>query len=254
MGRRRPVRIAVATLVVVGTLAVLALPNSLGKPKPGTPPTDPGGPFDPGEGSCDVDGVDVSYTVGFEGAPTPSTYRVSHVTVSDISATCAESGNQAQLSVELTDGTTPRASATTPVPVGADTVQLVLDRRPRAEDVVEVHVELAGGRVPIPVDCESNTYDNIVIGTNGDDVLVATQRRNLMYGLDGDDELRGSQQDDCLVGQAGGDHLFGEQGKDVLVGGPGADVLDGGNGKDVCVGTQHVDQFIGCETRRYVTE
>lgn len=260
--RFRGLTTLVATAAVV---AIAALPQALAKPK-GEQPSQSNGNHDPGEGSCDVDGVAVDWHSGFYPGPPVQAYGVHQVTVSGISGTCSEAGSQATLRVWVTDGSDPRATASTPVPVGDHSVTVTLDRVPRAEDVVHVDVELAGGRVPVPAECESMTFDNITLGTTGDDRLVLTQRRNLTFGLTGDDEIRAQQQDDCLLGQDGADrlfagngkdvvlggdgadHLHGEGGKDELHGGPGDDVIDGGHGKDVCYGGPGVDTFIDCET------
>ena len=62
-------------------------------------------------------------------------------------------------------------------------------------------------------------------GTNGNNTLVGTPRRDIICGLGGSDVLRG---------RGGRDVLLGGRGRDVLNGGPGADYLDGGAGIDRC--------------------
>ncbi len=84
---------------------------------------------------------------GFETSPLPPAYRVSTVTVSDISETCFPSGEDpAELSIVLTadDGATDLVSATEGVT--ASSMDLELATHPRAEDVTGVHVELLGAR------------------------------------------------------------------------------------------------------------
>ena len=118
---------------------------------------------------------------------------------------------------------------------------------------------------PTPPECEGMTFDEVLVGTPGDDVIVAGNGGALVFGLGGNDTLSGGNGKDCLVGGDGNDTLFGGNGKDVLLGGEGndtlhgggdADVIEGGNGKDLidggdgidaCYGTDK-DVFEGCET------
>ena len=64
---------------------------------------------------------------------------------------------------------------------------------------------------------------NLVVGTDGDDILTGTPRRDRLEALAGNDELYGLADDDSLDGGPG---------NDLLRGGPGADELDGGDGND----------------------
>lgn len=63
------------------------------------------------------------------------------------------------------------------------------------------------------------SFNGIVDGTLGDDVMVGTNDADYLFGLAGADLLQGADGDDTLVGG---------EGDDVLVGGQGADTLDGG--------------------------
>lgn len=58
----------------------------------------------------------------------------------------------------------------------------------------------------------------------------------LLLGDDGDDVLIGSPHIDQLNGSAGNDTLLGGDSRDTLRGGSGADVLNGGSGNDLVVG------------------
>ncbi|MDA0809310.1 MAG: CAP domain-containing protein [Planctomycetota bacterium] len=58
----------------------------------------------------------------------------------------------------------------------------------------------------------------------------------LLLGDDGDDVLIGSPHIDQLNGSAGNDTLLGGDSRDTLRGGSGADVLNGGGGNDLVVG------------------
>lgn len=255
--RRRGFAVVLAlTLLVMIQLIVVAKPGN-------TPP-----PQDPGEGSCDVDGVDVVWNAGFfsnEGRAT-----VSHATVRGIAPTC----ENAILKVVLLDGEEELGDSQM-VSTGSSSMTVGFDPRVDAEAVDNVYVELAGGTTPIPQQCRSLKLDRITIGTNSDDVIDGFQLANLVYGLDGADTITGNQQDDCLDGQGGADtvrggpgkdvllggdgvdRLYGDQGNDLLYGGPGNDALEGGAGNDtldggpgdhdVCVLETKQDKAINCE-------
>jgi Ca2+-binding RTX toxin-like protein len=66
-----------------------------------------------------------------------------------------------------------------------------------------------------------------VVGTDGDDVLVAGTAAATLRGGKGDDVLYGGDGDDNLDGGEGNDRLFGGGGKDTLSGGKGNDTLYG---------------------------
>jgi Ca2+-binding RTX toxin-like protein len=78
-------------------------------------------------------------------------------------------------------------------------------------------------------------------GTNGDDVLIGTDRRDGLFGKDGDDVLRGLGAADFLdadsndantVNGSGTDIVSGGAGADSIYGGPDSDALSGGRGDD----------------------
>ncbi|MGB7292058.1 MAG: pentapeptide repeat-containing protein [Thermodesulfobacteriota bacterium] len=103
---------------------------------------------------------------------------------------------------------------------------------------------------------------NVVMGTEGDDLLTGTPESNIIYGLGGndiiegrngsdwisggpgDDEIRGGRGDDIIFGEEGDDFIKGGGGTDELDGGSEADVVKGGTGKDICVEGEDVR---GCE-------
>lgn len=66
--------------------------------------------------------------------------------------------------------------------------------------------------------------DQVINGTDGEDVLIG--------GL-GDDVIQGGNGKDILIGNDGDDILRGGHGNDRLVGGAGNDLLDGGGGRDL---------------------
>jgi len=95
-----------------------------------------------------------------------------------------------------------------------------------------------------------NEEQNLLLGTNNNDVMTGSELEDLirsgagvdrlygragndvLYGEEGDDYLLGEDDDDQLLGGAGNDNLSGGNGDDILTGGTGNDTLDGGNGSD----------------------
>ena len=86
-----------------------------------------------------------------------------------------------------------------------------------------------------------------VVGSSGDDSLLALGCSVHLSGGRGDDDLRpptfgergavekcGGRARYFLHGEAGNDTMTGYRGDDVLTGGPGRDRADGGPGRDVC--------------------
>jgi Ca2+-binding RTX toxin-like protein len=83
--------------------------------------------------------------------------------------------------------------------------------------------------------------NNVIEGTEGDDVIVGENTKDTIYGYGGDDKLAGAGNDDIVYGGTGNDklggndkddQLFGEDGNDHLNGGEGDNVLAGGIGND----------------------
>jgi uncharacterized protein len=92
---------------------------------------------------------------------------------------------------------------------------------------------------------DAQGYD-LVIGTEGDDLVIGTFRRRalLVLSLGGNDLVLGTHRadlicggdgDDLLLGAAGADVMRGDAGDDVLLGGAGRDDLDGGPGHDLVI-------------------
>ena len=82
----------------------------------------------------------------------------------------------------------------------------------------------------------------ILVGGAGNNLIDASMFTGvgiegvLLLGDDGDDVLIGSPHIDQLNGSAGDDTLLGGNSRDTLRGGSGADVLNGGSGNDLVVG------------------
>jgi Ca2+-binding RTX toxin-like protein len=72
-----------------------------------------------------------------------------------------------------------------------------------------------------------------VIGGEGPDHLVGTDRRDLVAGGGGNDTLEGRRGDDSLFGGDGDDLLYGGDGADIFREQNGADTMFGGAGDDV---------------------
>lgn len=117
---------------------------------------------------------------------------------------------------------------------------------------------------------------NLIIGTDGDDVLHGTVGRDIIIGLDGNDTIHGLGGDDSIAGcdgddtimagpgddeitgdafgffgnpfaEGGNDTISGGPGNDTVFGGAGNDVLHGDNGDDFVVGHQGDDEVYGGE-------
>lgn len=76
----------------------------------------------------------------------------------------------------------------------------------------------------------------IEFGSEGNDEILAGNRRDFVFGGGGDDRISGGNGRDTLFGEAGRDQLDGGRGNDLLFGGTDDDVLIGGQGDDVLVG------------------
>ncbi len=100
-----------------------------------------------------------------------------------------------------------------------------------------------------------------IVGTEGNDVRVASSGRDVIAGLGGNDTLSGLGGRDLICGGAGkdklkggpgNDFLSGQKGKDTLKGGPGKDKLSGKKGKDLCIGGPGKDKAKGCEKTKSI--
>ena len=87
--------------------------------------------------------------------------------------------------------------------------------------------------------------DDRIEGLGGDDVLCGDNGEDLILGGDGNDVIVGGNEDDTLVGGDGDDDLRGGNGNDVLIAGDGDDSLAGDNGKDELYGDDGDDTLHG---------
>ena len=236
--RRRAVFVLVVGLVMAFAGTAMSVPgNGVGDGNGN------GNGADPGQGSCDVDGVSIGYSTDFLNSPVPSSYRVTSVTVGDISPTC----EGATVSVALKGGSNVIGAGTAVVSDSTAAVAIVTPSAspPAAEDIDGVHVEIAGGQIPVPPQCNGLILDRVYVGTEGDDVRSGTTFRDLMFGQAGNDSINGLQNPDCIDGGDGDDTLLGDVLDDVLIGGAGNDLLEGGVGKDRAFGSAGNDRLNG---------
>jgi uncharacterized repeat protein (TIGR01451 family) len=90
--------------------------------------------------------------------------------------------------------------------------------------------------------------NDVLIGRGGNDVLIGGPGDDVLLGGAGNDTLRGGSGDDQLFGQTGDDYLIGGAGDDRLYGGLGNDVLDGGPGSDFCKAQSGGSTVTNCES------
>ena len=99
------------------------------------------------------------------------------------------------------------------------------------------------------------------LGTEGDDVIVASDGADTIFGLGGNDLVCARSGDDYIEGNRGNDTIFGGPGRDTVIGNRGADDLNGNNGNDALAGEEGRDDCDGgagqdsefeCEVRRSI--
>lgn len=97
---------------------------------------------------------------------------------------------------------------------------------------------------PVPGACKRQQAT--IAGTDDDDELAGTRRKDVIVAFDDDDTVRAKRAGDIACGNDGNDKLVGGRGGDTLIGGRGRDLLIGGRGKDKCIGGRGTD-VIKCE-------
>ncbi|MGZ5403099.1 MAG: ExeM/NucH family extracellular endonuclease [Nocardioides sp.] len=93
-------------------------------------------------------------------------------------------------------------------------------------DPVLVGLEL-GGPIEEPQEFTCDGLPATIVGSNGDDVI------------------RGTNRDDVIVARGGNDRIDAGGGDDVICGGPGNDRIDGGSGDDRILGGNGNDRILG---------
>jgi Ca2+-binding RTX toxin-like protein len=89
------------------------------------------------------------------------------------------------------------------------------------------------------------TKENLIIGTDCDDMIRGDSGNNIIFTLAGNDEANGGNGNDIIYAGSGEDRMYGAKGNDVLVGGLGINLLDGGPGDDMILGGPGNDLLIG---------
>jgi Ca2+-binding RTX toxin-like protein len=108
------------------------------------------------------------------------------------------------------------------------------------------------GILPLVPDCNGSTptvigtsLRDVLLGTPGDDVILALAGNDIVYGYEGDDTIclgpgndRAFAADgrDTVIGGTGVDRMFGGLSHDTLIGNGGDDVARGGAGADLMLG------------------
>jgi len=88
-------------------------------------------------------------------------------------------------------------------------------------------------------------------GADSNEVIVGSNRDDLIYARVGDDTIYGEDGRDILYGGGGIDRLYGGADADIIYGDDGGDLIDGGDGDDALYGGQSataaagLDQIIG---------
>ena len=94
--------------------------------------------------------------------------------------------------------------------------------------------------------CVGTRGHDVILGTDGDDVIVAGPGNDVVHGDRGNDIICGGPGNDSLTGAKGQDSMFGGPGNDRLFGGVDPDVLHGGPGDfDVLWGGPGLDYLDG---------
>ncbi len=99
--------------------------------------------------------------------------------------------------------------------------------------------------VGLSLNASCNGLTPTIVGTPGDDVIYGTNGNDVIAGLGGNDIIYGGNGNDVICGDTGDDTLYGGNGNDILIGGLGNDTLDGGNGNDTLTGNDGADKLYG---------
>ncbi len=102
------------------------------------------------------------------------------------------------------------------------------------------------GSFTLTVDGEGE-QQNVIIGTQGSNILLGTDRDDAISAYGGNDYAFGRDGADVIDGGDGNDYLFGGKGQDVINGGEGNDTLFGDAGDDVLIGDKGNDRMVGGE-------
>lgn len=87
--------------------------------------------------------------------------------------------------------------------------------------------------------------DDVIIGTDGPDLIDGKGGNDRICGGGGDDEIHGNSGDDMIKGEGGADEIHGNGDVDFLLGDAGADTIHGGDGGDFLDGERGDDELYG---------
>lgn len=96
-----------------------------------------------------------------------------------------------------------------------------------------------------PTSSSPTSQADVLVGTDGNDVIDSDFGYDTVLGLGGDDTLSGASGFDNIYGQAGNDTLIGNVGNDQMFGGSGNDTLSGSQNNDLLVGGSGDDILSG---------
>ncbi|MBR8827053.1 MAG: hypothetical protein DSM107014_03950 [Gomphosphaeria aponina SAG 52.96 = DSM 107014] len=110
-------------------------------------------------------------------------------------------------------------------------------------DVASAEFTLKSITIDQPVAIKGTPEDDVLIGTEKDDIIKGLPGNDELDGLGGDDLLKGGKGEDSLDGSSGNDTLRGLRGDDLLTGGTGDDLLVGQRGQNKLIGGEGADEF-----------
>ncbi|NJO74750.1 MAG: tandem-95 repeat protein [Leptolyngbyaceae cyanobacterium RM1_406_9] len=110
-------------------------------------------------------------------------------------------------------------------------------------ETATVSIQVSAPSGPTPNNGSSGP--DVVVGTNGDDILNGFSDIDILRGLGGNDIINGGSSRDVMRGDAGNDILNGGSGNDDMRGGTGNDILNGGSGHDLMLGGTENDILNG---------
>lgn len=102
-------------------------------------------------------------------------------------------------------------------------------------------------RIAAPNLPPSPAQNNIVNGSDGDEILVGSAGSDTIYGFNGNDAIFGQQGSDYINGNVGNDTVYGGVENDTLFGGKGFDLIFGDRGNDTIYGNRGNDSISGDE-------
>ena len=103
---------------------------------------------------------------------------------------------------------------------------------------------------------DSSSDGQTIVGTDGDDLIIATGVNQTIFGKKGKDKIKvkggknkiyGGKDDDDCEGGDGDDEINGDRGNDVVYGGKGKDSVYGGKDNDTVYGGKDNDTVSGDE-------